>query len=343
MYPGRAGCFFENIVYHYSIVNAMHILITGGAGFIGSNLASFYGKKHAVTVFDSLERKGSEKNAAWLKKTIPAIRIIKGEITDADILRKVTQNVDVVFHLAAQVAVTNSVADPKKDFQVNMVGTFTLLEAIRKSGQKPSIIYTSTNKVYGDIERTKGWKKHPIAETQPLDFYSPYACSKGGADCYIHDYSRIYGIPTTVFRQSCIYGTRQYGTEDQGWVAHFVRRALDGKPITIYGDGKQMRDLLFIDDLIRMFDMTLKHRKITSGQIYNVGGGEDNAVTLNTVIKKIEKLLKQKIIVTYADERPGDQHYFVSDCAKAQKQLGWHPTIAVDEGLSKLISWMKKS
>jgi CDP-paratose 2-epimerase len=323
----------------YHIV--MKLLITGGAGFIGSNLATYYGKRHSVTVFDSLERKGSEKNAIWLKKNIPDIRIVQGEITDSKAIHAVAKDVDVIFHLAAQVAVTNSVIDPQKDFQVNLVGTFTLLEEVRKSGQKPFIIYTSTNKVYGDIERNPGFKKHPIAETQPLDFYSPYACSKGSADSYIHDYSRIYGIPTTVFRQSCIYGTRQYGSEDQGWVAHFVRRALDGKSITLYGDGKQMRDLLFIDDLVRMFDMTVKHKRITKGQIYNVGGGERNAVTLNMVIKMIEKILKRDIPVTYAKERPGDQHYFVSDCTKAKKDLGWNPTIGVTEGLIKLIDWMK--
>jgi CDP-paratose 2-epimerase len=323
----------------------MNILITGGAGFIGSNLAAYFSRKHRVTVFDSLTRPGSEKNAAWLASIGQNITFVKGEITDAKVLGKLVRGQDAVMHLAAQVAVTSSVSDPGRDFEVNLIGTFTLLEAIRKSGQKPLITYASTNKVYGDIDQTRPPRdRHkPVSEDQPLDFYSPYACSKGGADCYIHDYSRIYGIPTVVFRKSCIYGVRQFGSEDQGWVAHFVRRSVAGNPITIYGDGHQIRDLLNIDDLVRLYDLAIHNIPKVSGQIFNVGGGTKNAVNLLEVLRHLEKLLGHKIKVIYGDVRPGDQAFYVSDISKVKKVLGWEPEIGVEEGLKKLIKWVKTS
>jgi CDP-paratose 2-epimerase len=321
----------------------MKILITGGAGFIGSNLANFFCPNHDVTVFDSLARPGSEKNALWLKSKFKSrIKIVKGEITDEKIVNKLVMEKEVIYHLAAQVAVTNSVTDPKTDFRVNLAGTFNVLEAARRNRHKPFIIYSSTNKVYGDIDSVRPKKLHntPVDESTPLDFYSPYACSKGGADCYVHDYFRIYQIPTVVFRQSCIYGVRQYGSEDQGWVAHFIRLALKGKTINIYGDGRQMRDLLYIDDLVDLFERVTQNRNKVAGMIFNVGGGEKNAVNLLEVIHKIENILKQKVKYKFVDPRPGDQKFYVSDIKKVSRILNWRPKISVDNGLIKLVSWL---
>jgi CDP-paratose 2-epimerase len=321
----------------------MNILITGGAGFIGSNLAAHFSKKHTVTVFDSFTRKGTEKNLDWLKSLNREVSVVKGDIADSKALDKLVVGKDAILHLAAQVAVTSSVEDPKRDFEVNLLGTFTLLEAVRKAGHKPLVTYASTNKVYGDIDATRPVKERqkPVSEKQPLDFYSPYACSKGGADCYVHDYSRIYGIPTVVFRKSCIYGVHQFGNEDQGWVAHFVRQAVAGKPITIYGNGHQIRDLLNIEDLVRLYDMAVHNVSKVSGQVFNVGGGRKNAVNLLQILAKLEKLMGRKIAVTYDKVRPGDQSFYVSDIAKAKKVLGWEPKVGVEEGLGKLISWVK--
>ncbi len=315
----------------------MNILITGGAGFIGSNLAYYFSKKNNVVVYDSLSRKGSEKNIDWLNKEGKSIRFVKGDITDGKKLSGLVKNQDAILHLAAQVAVTSSVEDPETDFEVNLRGTFTLLEEIRKSGNRPLVTYASTNKVYGDL--ANNYK--PVSESQPLDFYSPYACSKGGADCYMHDYHRIFGIPTVVFRKSCIYGVHQYGNEDQGWVAHFVRRAIAKKTITIYGDGYQIRDLLNIEDLCRLYDLAIHDKKTVSGQIFNVGGGEKNAVNLIQILAQLEKLLGYKIPVTYDKVRPGDQPYYVSDISKANKLLAWEPRVSVSSGLSSLIDWVK--
>jgi CDP-paratose 2-epimerase len=324
------------------LVLFMNILITGGCGFIGTNLAAHFATKYNVTAFDSLTRPGSEKNADWLHKTFgPKIKIIAGEITDAKKIAALVKGKDAVLHLAAQVAVTRSVIDPLTDFEVNLRGTMNVLEAARKQKHMPIVTYASTNKVYGDIESRPGFIKKPVMESQPLDFFSPYACSKGSADSYVHDYFRIYKLPTVVFRKSCIYGIHQYGSEDQGWVAYFVRRALADKPITIYGDGRQTRDLLYIDDLISLYETVITNPLKSQGQIFNVGGGNDNAVDLLGLIHKLEKILKRKIKIKFESARAGDQHYYVSDITKVKKVMGWNPKVGVETGLNILIKWAK--
>lgn len=333
----------------------MKILITGGCGFIGSNLAWHFSKKNEVIVFDSLERKGSEKNLSWLTQSHGhTINMVKGEITDVDKIIKLVDDVDVIFHLAAQVAVTSSIINPRRDFEVNLLGTFNLLEALRLSGRKPLFIYSSTNKVYGEIKGSKINETDRrfndlnylsgIAEDQPLDFYSPYGCSKGGADSYVRDYGRIFNLPTLVFRKSCIYGERQFGTEDQGWVAHFTKQAVKGQILTIYGDGKQVRDLLYIDDLVKLYELVIqshfKNEHTFRGEVFNVGGGVKNAYSLQEIIVLLEKILKRKIETRYDRERSGDQKVYISNIRKAKKFFSWQPQITVADGVTKLVAWL---
>src|SRR5215831_10232687 len=254
------------------------IVVTGGAGFVGSNLvSSLLDRGHHVTVFDSLARPGSERNLLWLRKRHPGLHYVHGDVRDADALDSVVRRADVVYHLAGQVAVTTSVEDPATDFNVNALGTFNVLEAARRNGRRPTLVFTSTNKVYGGIEdvvvveRPARYEfqdpQSGISEDQPLDFHSPYGCSKGAADQYVRDYARIYHLPTVVFRMSCIYGPRQFGTEDQGWIAHFIISVLTGKPITIYGDGKQVRDVLYVEDLVRAFRLAVERIADVAGQV----------------------------------------------------------------------------
>jgi CDP-paratose 2-epimerase len=340
----------------------MKILITGGAGFIGSNLTAHFAKNNEVTVFDSLEREGSEKNRAWLEECLhnniyrSAYEFVQGEVSDAKLIEQLVKKADIVLHLAAQVAVTNSISNPRRDFKVNVVGTFNLLEAARKLKKPPLIVYSSTNKVYGMIgkdglveEKTRYIdKKHPlgILESQPLDFYSPYGCSKGAAEAYVRDYGRIYGLPTVVLRKSCVYGVHQFGTEDQGWVAHFARCALNNEPITIYGNGKQARDLLYIDDLVALYTRIINKWKTDKrkfrGEVFNIGGGVDNTVSLIELIAALEKILKKKINIKYSEWRPGDQKVYISDISKAGQILKWKPKISINYGLTKLINWIRK-
>ena len=332
-------------------------LITGGAGFIGSNFVSRLIKRgEAVTVFDNLSRKGTERNLSWLQKTygIHSFRLIQKDIRDAEAVRLAAQEADIIIHLAGQVAVTTSVIDPREDFEINAGGTFNVLEGARLSNNRPVVLYASTNKVYGGMETVdvrEGdtsyyYADFPqgIPETQNLDFHSPYGCSKGTGDQYVRDYARIYDLPTVVFRQSCIYGPRQFGIEDQGWVAWFVIAALTDKKITIFGDGKQVRDVLFVEDLLDAYDAAIENIDTAAGQVYNVGGGPENTMSIWVEFQKyLEELLGKKIEVAQDDWRPGDQFIYVSDIRKAQKELGWAPTHSVSDGLEKLFNWVKEN
>lgn len=331
---------------------AKHILITGGAGFIGINSADYFlQKKYKVTLFDNLSRKGSEYNLKWLKKKWGTrVAFVKGDVAgDGEKLERLVKNCDAVLHLAAQVAVTTSVLNPHHDFLTNTHGTINVLEAVRKSPHHPLVIYSSTNKVYGNIEHAEvaltdagyGYTSFQagIPEVCNLDFHSPYGCSKGAADQYVRDYARIYGIPTVVFRQSCIYGPHQFGVEDQGWVAWFVISAMLGRPLTIYGDGHQVRDVLHVDDLARLYEMAVQSPKKISGKVYNIGGGPQQAFSVLNTIAELERIGGHPIARTFGNWRPGDQKVYVSDISRIAADLGWKPRISFDKGLHTLIRW----
>ncbi len=331
-------------------------LITGGAGFIGSNYAArLLERGENVTIFDNLVRSGTESNIKWLQEKYGAnsFEWIREDVRNAAAVDKAVKNADVVVHLAGQVAVTSSVIDPMYDFSVNAGGTLTVLEAVRKAGHRPIVIYSSTNKVYGGMENMTlieedhayRYKDFPlgISEDQPLDFHSPYGCSKGAGDQYVRDYARIYGIPTVVMRQSCIYGTRQFGVEDQGWVAWFIIAAIVGRPITIYGDGKQVRDVLFIDDLMNAYDLAVDNIDKAAGEIFNVGGGPRNTMSIWAEFHAyLEQLIDREIPVTWSDWRPGDQKIYVSDIRKAKKIIQWEPKVGVEEGITRLFNWVRE-
>ncbi len=330
-------------------------VLTGGAGFIGSNYANaLLGRGERVVIFDNLSRKGAERNLAWLRESHGAesFEMVVGDVRNAGALLEPVAAADVVVHLAGQVAVTSSVADPRTDFEINALGTFNVLEAARLAGHKPFIIYSSTNKVYGEMleHRLLSSKTryryaklpHGLPETQQLDFHSPYGCSKGAAEQYVRDYARIYGIPSVVFRQSCIYGPRQFGVEDQGWLAWFVIAAVLGKPISIYGDGKQVRDMLHVRDLTAAYDAAIARQKKVAGEAFNIGGGPDFTLSIwKECGPLLEKLLGRRIPVSYGPTRPGDQKVYISDIRKAQKALGWKPTIGVKQGAAELVAWVQ--
>lgn len=331
-------------------------LITGGAGFIGSNYVSrLIRRGEEVTVFDNLSRAGSMLNLAWLDSFgNNSFQLIEADIRDFEALKKAVQGIDVIVHLAGQVAVTTSVYQPREDFEINALGTFNVLEAARLAGNHPIVLYSSTNKVYGGMESLKVQENelnysyvdfpHGIAENFPLDFHSPYGCSKGTGDQYVRDYYRIYGIPTVVLRQSCIYGTHQFGVEDQGWIAWFIIALLTGKQISIYGDGKQVRDILFVDDLLDAYDLCIERINKTAGQIYNIGGGPDNKISIwKEFSGNLEDLLKKKISVNWGDWRPGDQKIYVSDIRKAKDDLNWSPNINPQSGIEKLFNWVNEN
>ena len=333
----------------------MKVLITGGAGFVGCNLANRFKQiGHSVYVFDNLSRKGSEHNLEWLLRR--GVHFIKGDVRDYKQLAQFflsNEDIDVVVHLAAQTAVTTSVIDPRNDFEINALGTFNILEAIRNSGRDPIFIYSSTNKVYGALEGVEvietetdyQFKQLPngVAEDTPLDFHSPYGCSKGSADQYVRDYFRIYGLKTVVLRLSCIYGCRQFGVEDQGWVAWFTIASILDKPLTIYGNGKQVRDILFIDDLTSLVLLIIDNISVTKGKIYNVGGGKNNRVSLLELVSLLERELKVKLRISYSGWRLGDQPLFISDNSKIQNDIGWQPKVRPAEGVGKLIGWIKEN
>lgn len=330
-------------------------LITGGMGFIGSNYVNrLLARGEEVVVYDNLSRSGAAENLSWLRQRYgnDAFRMIVGDVRDAALLTSVVQDVDVIVHLASQVAVTTSVLHPRQDFEINALGTFNLLEAARLSGKQPVVFYASTNKVYGGMEtvpvRVTNTRyeytdlPYGIPETQPLDFHSPYGCSKGAGDQYTRDYYRIYGLPTVVFRQSCIYGPRQFGVEDQGWVAWFIIAILTGKPITIYGDGKQVRDLLYVEDLLDAYDIALEQIDLAAGKVYNIGGGAENTISIWMELQPIlEQLYGGEIGVKWGEWRPGDQLIYVSDIRKARAELGWQPKVNVRAGIQLLFQWAR--
>ena len=334
----------------------MHHLITGGAGFIGCNLAhALLEGGQRVTVLDDLSRPLTPLNLEWLREEhVDRLQFIHADIRDASAVCNAIAGHDVVYHLAGQVAVTSSVKDPRSDFEINALGTFNVLEAARQSPQTPMVLFASTNKVYGGMETLAieeqtsryCYRDLPLGvpETQPLDFHSPYGCSKGAADQYVRDYARIYGLRTVVMRQSCIYGPRQFGVEDQGWAAHFVIAAVLGRPITVFGDGKQVRDMLHIDDLVRAYKSAIERISEVSGQIYNIGGGIQNTLS---VWEEFGPLLKDLFgwptQVHRSNWRPGDQLVYVSDIRKAKRELGWEPRIGVKEGLANLVRWITQS
>jgi CDP-paratose 2-epimerase len=332
----------------------VRVLITGGAGFIGSNLAHrLIRQGHEVTIFDNLSRCGSHYNLEWLKETNGqnAFRLIKKNLTDFDALRQAAEGIECIYHLAGQVAVTASIQNPRQDFEDNALGTFNILEAARLAGGDPILIYSSTNKIYGNLEHVEMIEEPTryryahlpwgISETMPLDFHSPYGCSKGTGDQYVHDYFRIYGLRTVIMRQSCVYGYRQFGAEDQGWLAWFIIAALCGQPITIFGDGKQLRDLLFIDDLLDVYEAAVQRIHVVAGQVYNIGGGPENTLSVWAEFGNLlEELLGHRVSVHYAGWRPGDQRVYVSDIRKASLELGWKPRISVRKGLTSLFRWI---
>ena len=330
------------------------VVVTGGAGFIGSNLvASLLHKgNHRVVLYDNLSRPGTEKNLAWLQGLgLPYLEVVIGGVCEFERLQEAMQDADVVYHLASQVAVTSSVDNPREDFETNAWGTFNVLEAARLSGCNPIVLYASTNKVYGGMEEvairegSEHYEYVPprtgISEQQPLDFHSPYGCSKGAGDQYVRDYHRIYGLRTLVLRQSCIYGPRQFGNEDQGWVAHFVIQSCLDQPLTIYGDGKQVRDILYVDDLLRAAELAIQNIEITQGQIYNIGGGPENAISLLELIRLLEGTLGREIRYNFEDWRPGDQRVYISDISKAGRDFGWAPSILKAEGVHRLLAWVQ--
>lgn len=330
----------------------MKALITGGAGFIGCNIARrLIDQGDEVLVFDNLSRKGTHANLRWLQSRGP-VRFFRGDIRDHKALETVLRDhsdLDVVYHMAAQVAVTTSVVNPREDFEINALGTFNVLEAIRLTQANPILLFASTNKVYGGMEDVAiveqdgryAYRDFPegIAEDRCLDFHSPYGCSKGAADQYVRDYGRIYGLRTVTFRQSCIYGYRQFGIEDQGWVAWFTIQAVLDRPITIYGDGKQVRDMLFVDDLLDAYQVAVQDIETTSGKIYNLGGGPGNKMCLHDLIAYLERLTNRKMRTAYEDWRPGDQPVFVCNVEKARRDLGWEPRTSPEEGVRKLFEW----
>jgi CDP-paratose 2-epimerase len=332
----------------------MTTLITGGAGFVGTNLASRLLRAGGdVLILDSLARAGVEENLRWLRDTYgSAVSVEVGDVRDRALVRSAVARADAVFHLAAQVAVTTSLSDPLEDFEVNARGTVNVLEAIRTRPHPPPLVFTSTNKVYGalaDLAVGKSGRRYEpreqqarggVGEDRPLDFHSPYGCSKGAADQYVRDYARTFGLPTIVFRMSCIYGPHQFGTEDQGWVAHFLIQALRGRPITVYGDGHQVRDVLFVEDLVDAFLRAMDSMAAQSGQAFNIGGGPGNAISLLELLEMIGEITGRPPQVRFDDWRPGDQKYYVSNTARFEDATGWHPRTGVRRGLQQLAKWL---
>ncbi|PYQ29081.1 MAG: CDP-paratose 2-epimerase [Acidobacteria bacterium] len=329
-----------------------YVLITGGCGFIGTNLADrILTGGRRVLVFDNLSRAGVEQNLEFLTaKHGGLIEVQLGDVRNSTLVARVVRNATEVFHLSAQVAVTTSLVDPREDFDINARGTLNVLEAIRGRLAPPPIVFTSTNKVYGALDDVR-LRDEPqryvadraISEERPLDFHSPYGCSKGAADQYVIDYARSFGIPAVVFRMSCIYGPHQFGTEDQGWIAHFLIRAIEGKPITLYGDGRQVRDILYVEDLVDAFLLAQKNVAAISGRAFNIGGGPSNAISLLELLDIIERLDGQRPNVSFDDWRVGDQRYYVSDTRAYGAATGWRAHVPARDGIRLLYEWLLAS
>lgn len=337
---------------------ALPVLITGGAGFIGSNLADRMVRQgRRVVILDNLSRRGSERNLEWLQNEHgSAIEFHDSDVRNRSSLRRALAGVGQVFHLAAQVAVTTSLTNAIEDFDVNAGGTLNLLEEIRNSVLRPGLVFTSTNKVYGqleDIEMRPAGSRYEspdpvthyqgINEQRRLDFHSPYGCSKGAADQYVLDYARTFGLQATVFRMSCIYGPHQYGNEDQGWVAHFLIRALEKSAITIFGDGRQVRDILYIDDLLDAFLVAEERIEKIAGEAFNIGGGPKNTVSLRELLTLIETITGDSIIVRNEAWRAADQRYYVSDTRKFESRMGWRRNVDVNTGVRRLYEWLSNT
>ncbi|MBI2678510.1 MAG: GDP-mannose 4,6-dehydratase [Candidatus Koribacter versatilis] len=329
-----------------------NVLIFGGAGFIGSNwaerlLATSAAKVH---LFDDLSRRGVRHNLEWLQRSADPqrLQVTVGDVRDPNAVARAVRNASEIYHLAAQTAVTRSLDDPRHDFDVNLGGTLNVLEAVREAGHRPFLLFTSTNKVYGEMgnrplvvtrERYRYADGGGVSETQPLDFHSPYGCSKGGAEQYVHDYARSYGIPTVILRMSCVAGPRQFGNEDQGWVAHFLYSAMAGVPVTIYGDGRQVRDVLYVGDLLNAFEAIVEKRGLTEGQIYNVGGGAENTTSLLELVGQIENMTGRRLRYATQPMRPGDQVIYVTDHARLTRETRWHPETSLRETLDAVLDW----
>jgi CDP-paratose 2-epimerase len=331
------------------------MLITGGAGFVGCNAARFFGERNwSVTVLDNLSRAGTDKNLEWLRDGT-TFEFAQVDVRDWPAVKRVIaeSRFDAVLHLAAQVAVTTSVIDPRTDFAVNALGTFNVLDAVRLHCPEAAFVFASTNKVYGKITtavselRDKRYayvnRPYGIAESEPLDFLSPYGCSKGAADQYTLDFARIYQIPATSFRQSCIFGPRQFGVEDQGWVAWFAIASMVGRDITIFGDGKQVRDVLHVEDLLRAYEAAIRAPEKVAGEAFNVGGGPDQVLSLLDLVELLENRLGTRIPLRWDDWRPGDQQVYISDIRKLQSTLNWKPEIDVGTGIAQLLDWVERN
>src|SRR5918993_1779262 len=333
------------------------ILVTGGAGFIGSNLADRLAREgHDVLIYDALARPGVETNLAWLKARHPQrVSSVVADIRDEHGVADAAREAQTVFHFAAQVAVTTSLVTPREDFAINVQGTLHLLEALRTRDESVPLLFASTNKVYGEladvaleatndayVPRDPAVRAKGIGEDRPLDFHTPYGCSKGAADQYVLDYARSFSVPTVVMRMSCIYGPRQMGTEDQGWVAHFLIRALEGKPISIYGDGRQVRDVLDIGDAVEAYAAAWRRIDQVRGHAFNLGGGPTNAVSLKQLITHIETLAGHPVETVYSDWRAGDQRYYVSDTRLAIRELGLRPPTPWRRGVAALAQWLRE-
>jgi CDP-paratose 2-epimerase len=326
----------------------MNLLITGGAGFIGSNSADYFASKnHKITILDNLSRKGAANNLKWLiKKHKKNITFIKGNVQSPKAVKSAIQGTDAVLHLAGQTAVTTSIIAPQADFRSNLLGTFTILETIRKSRNKPSLIFSSTNKVYGSLDdveiketdtRYEYSKLKGVTEDRKLEFHTPYGCSKGAGDQYVLDYARQYDLNTLVFRQSCIYGVNQLGAEDQGWISWFCKQLMSNHKITIFGDGKQVRDALYITDLVELYAKALKDPPRHKGEVFNIGGGPKNTLSVLETINIIKTYLKIKPDVAFGDWRPSDQKVFITDIGKAKKHFKWSPKIGPKKGIKNIL------